>query len=110
METDKLISLTERLEKILEKSELEAKEKVANAQRIADEMISKAKVEAERKRSLTQRASGIEYLIKSEEEKAKKEAELIIEQYKKDATELSNVPKKKMDSAIDAIIKEVLLK
>jgi hypothetical protein len=42
-------------------------------------MISKAKVEAERKRSLTQRASGIEYLMKSEEEKAKKEAELIIE-------------------------------
>ena len=110
MQTDKLLSLTERLENILEKAEQEAKEKVSDAQQRANEMVSKAKVDADRKKSMTQRSSGIENLLKAEEEKAKKEAEIILEQYNKDVTELGKVSKKKVDSAIDAILKEVLPK
>jgi vacuolar-type H+-ATPase subunit H len=105
---ERVLSMGERLQRLLNDTETKADEIVAEAQRKADEMVSKAKAEAERRRNMAQRGSGIDELILEAEEKAKVEAEKSIKDYKKKAEALKKVPENKMQGALEFVLREVL--
>ena len=108
MELEKVLSIGERLQRLLDNAEKEAEEIVNEAERRANEMISKAKTEAERKRNLAQRGSGIDELLREAEEKAKVEAKNNLENYMKKAEALKQLPEDKMEEAVVKILKEAL--
>jgi vacuolar-type H+-ATPase subunit H len=108
MGMERVLSIQERLQKLLNDAEREAKATVTGAQKSIDDRISSIRIEANRKLAMAQRGSGIEQLLKEEEKSAEKEAEKILEEYDKKAEDLKAVPKKKRDSAVSFILKEVL--
>ena len=71
-------------------------------------MVSKAKSEAERRRNMAQRGSGIDELLREAEEKAKIEAEKSLEGYREKAEALKKLPEEKMREAVALVLKEVL--
>jgi vacuolar-type H+-ATPase subunit H len=108
MDLEKVLSMGERLQKLLDKAEKEAEEIVTEAETKSNEMISKAKTEAERRRNLAQRGSGIDELLSEAEEKAKVEAEKSLEDYQKKAEALKKVPENKMEEAVARVLREAL--
>lgn len=110
MEIEKVLSMGERLQKLLDSAEKEAEAIIVDAERRAAEMISKAKEDAEGRRNMAQRGRGIEELIREAEEKAEKEAKQSMKDYKKKAEALKGVPDEKLDEAVAFVLKEVLPK
>jgi vacuolar-type H+-ATPase subunit H len=108
MEVKKVLSVGKRLQTILEEAEKESQQKLADAKRRSEETLNKAKAEAEEKKSKAQRGAGIDDLVKAEEARAKKEAEKIKVQYQQKIEAIKKLPRKKRDTAIDLVIKEVL--
>jgi vacuolar-type H+-ATPase subunit H len=108
MDLERVISMGERLERLLDAAEKEAEEIVAEAERRANEMVSKAKSEAERRRNMAQRGSGIDELLREAEEKAKVEAEKSLEGYREKAEALKKFPEEKMREAVALVLREVL--
>lgn len=108
MGMERVLSIGERLQKLLIDAETEAKAKIAEAQSTANEKITAARNEAARKKALAQRGTGIEELIKEEEKKATKEAKKILKDYKAKAEALKDVPEGKMREAVETVMKEVL--
>ena len=98
----------ERLQRLLDNAKKDAEEVVVEAERKASEMISKAKAEAERRRNLAQRGTGIDELLSEAEEKAKVEAEKSLEGYKERVEALKKVPEEKKQEAVALVLKEVL--
>ncbi len=110
MEMERVLSIGGRLQRLLEEAEAEAQMKVSEAQRRADEMVKAAKEEAEHRRSSAQRGTGIDDLIAVEEDKAKKEARKVTEEYDGRVEALKKVPKKRREQAVEMILREVLLR
>lgn len=108
MDLEKVLSMGERLQRLLDKAEKEVGEIVTEAETKADEMISKAKTEAERRRNLAQRGSGIDELLSEAEEKAKVEAEKSLKSYRKKAEALKKLPEDKMEEAVARVLREAL--
>ncbi len=108
MEVKKVLSVGKRLQTILEEAERESQQKLADAKRRSEETLNKAKAEADEKKSKAQRGAGIDDLVKAEENRAKKEAEKIKAQYQQKIEAIKKLPKKKRDTSIDLVIKEVL--
>lgn len=108
MSMERVLSMGERLQKLLEGAESEAERKVAEAKRRAEEIISQARTEAENRRVRAQRGHGIDDLIQAEEEKAKKEAAKIMKDYEKKAEATKKVPEDRFNEAVDLVLKEVL--
>jgi len=107
---ERVISIGERLQKLLEEAERESERKITEARRKADEMIARAKDEAENRRIMAQRGDGIEDLLKTEEYKAKQEADRILEKYRERAEAIKKVPREKIEEAISLVLREVLPK
>ncbi|MBS7630356.1 hypothetical protein KEJ47_02075 [Candidatus Bathyarchaeota archaeon] len=107
---ERVLSIGERLQRLLEEAETESKRKIAEARRKADEMVARARDDAENRRIMAQRGDGIEDLIKTEEYKAKQEAARILEKYKERAEAVKNVPREKIEEAISFVLSEVLPK
>lgn len=105
---ERVLSLEERLRKLMSDAEREAEAKISEAQAKADLMISHAQSEADRRLRMAQRGSGIDELKEIEEEKAKKEAEVILADYERKAEALKDVSSAKIEEAIAIILKEVL--
>lgn len=110
MDLERVISMGERLQRLLNNAEKDAEEIVARAERSASEMISNARVEAERRRNLAQRGTGIDELLREAEEKAKVEAEKSLGGYKERAEALKKIPEDKKQEAVALVLKEVLPK
>jgi V/A-type H+-transporting ATPase subunit G/H len=108
MGMERVLSMGERLQRLLTEAEKEAEAMVADAERRAEEMISEARDEAERRRTMAQRGYGIDELLNEAEEKAKKEAEKNIMEYKKKAEAVKEIPVEKMEEAVAFVLKEVL--
>ena len=108
MGIERVLSMGERLQRLLDNAEKEAEEIVAEAERRAHEMVSQAKAEAERRRNLAQRGSGIDELLHEAEDKAKVEAEKSLEDYREKAEALKEFPEEKMQGAVAFVLKEVL--
>jgi vacuolar-type H+-ATPase subunit H len=108
MEMERILSIGGRLQKLLDDADAEVQRKVSEAERKAEEMINSAKAEAEYRRGKAQRGTGIEDLIVAEEKKAKKDAENVAGDYRKKMEELTKIPKKNLDEAVNFILKEVL--
>lgn len=108
MGMERVLSIGERLQKLLEVAEREAERKVAEAQRIADEMVSKARTEAENRRVGAQRGRGIDDLIHAEEEKAKRQAAEVMERSRRKAEAIKVVPEERFEEAVKLVLKEVL--
>ena len=108
MEVKKILSVGKRLQTILEEAETESQRKLMDAKRRSEDMVNKARVEAEEKKAKAQRGAGIDDLIKSEEKSANKEAENVKAQYEQKIEALKTFSKKKRDAAIDLVLKEVL--
>jgi len=108
MGMERVLSLGERLQKLVANAEAEAKAKIAEAQSAADEKIGVANNEAARKRAMATRGTGIEELLKEEEKKAEKDAKKILKDYEAKAEALRDVPEDKMKEAIETVMKEVL--
>ena len=105
---ERVLSIQNRLQKLLGDAEKEAEAMVSKAQSAADEKLTAARDEAARKRAMAQRGSGIEELLKEEEEKAEKEAKKILKDYEAKAEALKVVPEEKMKEAVDFMLEEVL--
>ena len=108
MSMERVVSMGERLQKLLDGAESEAERKVAEAKRRAKEIISQARTEAENKRARAQRGRGIDDLIQAEESKAKKEAAEIMKDYKNKAEATKNVLEERFEEAVNLVLKEVL--
>lgn len=108
MEVKKVLSVGKRLQVILEEAEKESQIKLSDAKRSSEETLNKAKAEAEEKKSKAQRGAGIDDLVKAEENRAKKEAEKIKAQYETKVEAMKKLPKKKRDTSVDLVVKEVL--
>jgi vacuolar-type H+-ATPase subunit H len=107
---ERLISMGEQLQKLLEEAEREAEAKIAEAQNRADEMVARAKAEAENRRIRAQRGDGVQDFVTAEEEKAKKEASKILEDYKRKAETMKDVETEQFDKAVALVLGEVLPK
>lgn len=105
---ERVLSIQDRLQKLLDDAEREAKAKVTGAQKNIDDRISAIRTEANRKLAMAQRGSGIEQLLKEEEKSAEKEATKILKTYDEKAEDLKAVPKKKREEAVSFVLKEVL--
>ena len=110
MGMESVLSIGERLQKLLNDAKTEAKTKIAEAQSAGNEKITVARKEAVRKKAMAQRGTGIEELLKEEEKKSEKEAKKILKDYKAKAEALKEVPEDKMKAAIEMVLKEVLPK
>jgi vacuolar-type H+-ATPase subunit H len=108
MGMERVLSIGERLKKIMADAEAEATFKINEAQSKADEKISTARNEANRKRTMAQRGTGIDELLKEEEAKAEIEAKKILDDYESRSNSLSNISENKKREAIEIILKEVL--
>jgi vacuolar-type H+-ATPase subunit H len=108
MDLERVISMGERLHRLLDNAEKDAEEIVARAERSASEMISNARAEAERRRNLAQRGTGIDELLHEAEEKAKIEAEKSLESNKERVEALKKIPEDKKQEAVALVLKEVL--
>jgi vacuolar-type H+-ATPase subunit H len=108
MDLERVISMGERLQRLLDNAEKDAEEIVARAERSASEMISNARAEAERRRNLAQRGTGIDELLHEAEEKAKIEAEKSLEGNKERVEALKKIPEDKKQEAVALVLKEVL--
>jgi vacuolar-type H+-ATPase subunit H len=108
MDLERVISMGERLQRLLDNAEKDAEEIVARAERSASEMISNARAEAERRRNLAQRGTGIDELLHEAEEKAKIEAEKSLESNKERVEALKKIPEDKKQEAVALVLKEVL--
>lgn len=105
---ERVLSIGERLQRLLEEAEKESERKLAEAQRKADDIIAEAKDEAENRRIGAQRGDGIEDLTRAEEEKAKAEAAKITEGYRLKADAVKRVSRESLDKALELVLKEVL--
>ena len=103
-----LLSLGERLQSLMEKTEAEAAEIIAKAQTRADEMVSTTKEEAERRLQRAQYRSGLDEFLKEAEEEAKQEAKKTEKDYIKTAEEIKKVSEEKIAEAVKLLVKEVL--
>lgn len=108
MEMERILSIGGRLQKLLDDADAEAKRKISEARRKAEELVTSAKADADYRRSRAQRGTGIDDFIAAEEKRAKKEAEKISEDYVKKVEELVKIPKKRKDEAADLVLEEVL--
>lgn len=104
----RVLSIGGRLQKLLTDAQIEAEQMVKEAQEKADEIINKAKTESNRRRARAQRGSGLEELLAEEEEKARKEAVKVTENYEKQVEKLKEIPDQKMNESVDFVLKEVL--
>jgi vacuolar-type H+-ATPase subunit H len=105
---ERILSIGERLQTLLEDAEKEALKIVLEAEKKSEKMISEVKVDAERKKNLAQRGSNIEEFIREAEEKAKVKADKILHTNEQRAEEMKKIPRKKELEAIDFVLKEVL--
>jgi vacuolar-type H+-ATPase subunit H len=108
MGVERVISMGERLQRLLDEAEKEAEAMVADAEKRAEAMVSRTRADAERRRTMAQRGYGIDELLKEAEEKARKEAEKNLKGYKEKAETVKEVPKEKMEEAVALVLKEVL--
>ncbi|MEM2893678.1 MAG: V-type ATPase subunit subunit G family protein [Candidatus Bathyarchaeia archaeon] len=105
---ERVLTLSERLQRILEEAEKAGELKIEEARKRAEEMITRAKEEAENRRIRAQRGDGIEDLTRAEEEKAKLEAARILEEYRARAENLRRVPEERFKEAVELILREVI--
>jgi V/A-type H+-transporting ATPase subunit G/H len=105
---ERVLSMGERLQRLIEEAEKESEKKIAEAQKRAEEMIAEARDEAENRRISAQRGDGIEELTRSEEERARKEAANILEGYGTKAEAVKKVPRARFDDAVSMVLREVL--
>jgi len=98
----------DRLQRLLKEAEEEADKIVSEARVEADAMIKEAQEDAEHRLSRAQRGTGIDDLIKAEEEKAQKEAREIRERYKSRAKEIEQVSMENREDALEMILEEVI--
>ena len=108
MGMESILSIGERLQKLLADAETEAKAKIAEAISAGDEKIAAARKEAARKKAMAQRGTGIEELLKEKEKTAEKEGKTILKDYKAKAEALKDIPDDKRKEVIEKVIKEVL--
>ena len=100
MSVERVFSIGERLQKLLDVAEKEAVANVVEAEQKARNMISKVKADVERRRAMAQRGYGIDELLKKAEEKATKEAEKKLKDYKKQAEAIKDVSEKNVKEAL----------
>ncbi len=108
MALERVVSMGERLQRLLDGAEKEAEVKVADAEKSAEEMVAKAKTDSERRRSMAQRGYGIDELLKEAEEDAKKEAKKLIKDFTKKAETVKEVSEDKMEEAVALVLGEVI--
>jgi len=103
-----LLSLGARLQNLMEKTEAKAAEIIAEAQTQADEMVTTAKEEAERRLQRAQYRSGLDEFLKDAEAEAKQEAEKTEKEYTNTAEGIKKVSEEKIAEAVKLLVKEVL--
>lgn len=108
MGMEKLVSIGERLERLLADADRDGKAKVAEAEKRAEEMVSRAKAEATRRLAMAQRGTGIDELLKEAEKKAGIEADRKLKDYEERAEALKATSMEKIEEAISLVLKEVL--
>ena len=108
MEVKKVLSVHKRLQAILEEAEKESQQRLSDAKRRSEETLTKARTEAEEKKARVQRGAGVDDLIKDEENRAKVEAEKTKVQYERKVEALAKLPRKKRDTAVELVLKEVI--
>ncbi len=108
MRAENILTLGERLQKLLEKTEDEAMYIITEAQTKADEMVNSAKEESERRLIKAQYRTGLDEFLKDAEEESTKEAQKIRINYTKMAEKIRAVSKKKIKEAAELVIKEVM--
>jgi len=110
MEMKNILGLSERLTALIEKAESEAKEIVSKAQRRSETSLAEARKEADRRRLLAQRRTGLEEFLAESEAEAEKEAKKVTKDYTKRVEEIKNTSEAKIKEAVEYIIQEVLPK
>lgn len=108
MGMERMLSIGGRLQRLIKEAEVEAERRIEEAKDRAKEMISQARTDAEDRRARAQRGRGIDDLLQAEEGRAKKDAEVVLEGYKRRAEEAKEAQEDIYEKAVDLVLMEVL--
>jgi vacuolar-type H+-ATPase subunit H len=98
-----IVSLTDLLQKALDEAKQEANNIIHAAQLTAEEMVAKARMQAEKE------AINAQLLLKQKEEaKIRKEAHQILVEYQQKAASSKSLSKNRITLALDLVLKEAL--
>lgn len=108
MEIKRYIEVSEKLRRMLEDAEKQAKEIIAEAEARAERIIAEAREEARNLRLRAETGEALDEIVKEAEEKAKEEAEKVLKEYDKKVSTLGEIPEERFREAVELILKEVL--
>ena len=108
MEVGRVISISERLQELLKNAEKEADDIVSRASEQAERMVSEVKVEAEKKTRLARLGQGIDEYLREEEEKVRKEAEEILKEFRNHSEASKRMAEERLQQAVELIVNEVV--
>ena len=108
MEIRRYIEVSEKLRRLLEEAEKQAKEIVAQAEERAEKMISEAQEEVKGIIVRTETGQVLDEMIREAEEEAEKEAERVLEEYERKISTLKDIPPERFERATELVLRGVL--
>ena len=108
MEMKRYIEVSEKLRRLLEEAEKQAKEIVTEAEERAERIISEARQEAKDMRVRAETGQFLDEMIREAEEEAEKEVEKVLEEYERKISTLKVLPPEQFQRAIELVLRRVL--
>lgn len=101
------LEVSEKLRRLLEEAEKQAKEIVAGADERAERMISEAREEAKGMSVRAEAGQVLDEMIREAEEEAEKEAKEIIVEYERKISTLREIPLERFARATELVLRRV---
>jgi len=108
MEVKRYLDVSERLRRLQEDAEQQAKDIIAQAEELAEKIIAEAREEARGMRLKAETGEAVDELVKEAEKAAEDEAEKILEEYEKRLSGLGEIPQERFQKAIELVLQRVL--
>lgn len=108
MEVRRYLELSEKLSRLMEEAENEAKKMLVQAERESERMIAEAREEVRELRPINQDDDSIKAMVRDEERRGEEEAQRTLAKYEEKLNSLRAIPEQKYKAAIDLVLKRVL--
>lgn len=108
MEVRRYLELSEKLNRLMEEAESEAKEIMVQAERESERMIAEARERVRELKPITQDDDSIKAMVEDEERKGEEEAAKISAKYEERLKSLRAIPEQRYKAAVDLVLRRVL--
>ena len=108
MEVKRYIEVSEKLRRLLEDAERQAKEIIGQAEEQAEKIVTDAGEEAKNMRLRAETGEVLKELIKEAEKAAEDEAKKILEEYEQKLFTLKEIPQERIQEAVELVLRRVL--